>query len=320
MKIGDSTKVIQKVDIYRNPRSQQIKSLKNLIRIDHQIINMIIGTGSPVSFLNWATAKQTLESSKNTKFIPRENPNLTAQFVDYNKQPINILGAITTTIRSTGWEVVVASFLITERRTRCILRLDRAKWEYTQQRSWHQKFKTRFNVLLCEQPEGWKNKFYSKFRDLFDRQGCSRNHVVSTKFKYPLCPLQEKGRRVPIHIQEKVHEETEKLLKEGHILRMDKCTSDCFLASIVVTVKKYDSIKMALDAKPINRQLFKNKYQMPYVVELLDGVSQIVTANTNGTLCFSVLDLKYAYSQLKLTAETAKQSNFNIIGGKATGT
>ena len=55
-------------------------------------------------------------------------------------------------------------------------------------------------------------------------------------------------------------------------------------------------------------------------LDLLDGVSQIVTANTNGTLYFSVLDLKYAYSQLKLTAETAKQCNFNIIGGQATGT
>ena len=88
----------------------------------------------------------------------------------------------------------------------------------------------------------------------------------------------------------------------------------------MITVKKDHSIKLALDAKPINRQLFKNKYQMPNVDELLDGVSQIVTANRNGTLYFSVLDLKYAYSQLKLTAETAKQCNFNIIGGQATGT
>ena len=45
-----------------------------------------------------------------------------------------------------------------------------------------------------------------------------------------------------------------------------------------------------------------------------DGVSQIITANRK------VLDLKYAYSQLKLTAETAKQCNFKIIGGQATGT
>ena len=33
-----------------------------------------------------------------------------------------------------------------------------------------------------------------------------------------------------------------------------------------------------------------------------------------------MLDLKYAYSQLKLAADTARQCNFNIVGGKATGT
>ena len=32
------------------------------------------------------------------------------------------------------------------------------------------------------------------------------------------------------------------------------------------------------------------------------------------------MDLKYAYGQIKLNAETAKQSNFNIVGGQATGT
>ena len=75
-----------------------------------------------------------------------------------------------------------------------------------------------------------------------------------------------------------------------------------------------------MNAKPINRQLFKIKYQMPNVDELIDGVGQIVTENKSGTLYFTVFDLKYAYSQLKLAAVTAKQCNFNIVGGKATGT
>ena len=35
---------------------------------------------------------------------------------------------------------------------------------------------------------------------------------------------------------------------------------------------------------------------------------------------FTVLDLKYAYSQLKLAADTAKQCTLNIVGRKATGT
>ena len=64
-------------------------------------------------------------------------------------------------------------------------------------------------------------------------------------------------------------------------------------------MKKDDSIKLALDAKPINRQLYRNKYHMTNVDELIDGVSQIVSAKTQGTLYFTVLDLKYAYRQLR---------------------
>ena len=118
-------------------------------------------TGSPVSFLNWTTAKQILESSKKTKFIPRESLSLSAQFVDYNKQPITILGAITTNFRSAGWEVVGASVLITKRRTRCILGLDlqRKVGIHTTQKL-ASKAKTRFDVLLCAQSEGWKQKLY----------------------------------------------------------------------------------------------------------------------------------------------------------------
>ena len=59
---------------------------------------------------------------------------------------------------------------------------------------------------------------------------------------------------------------------------------------------------------------------MPIVEELLDGVSQILTAQATCTLFFTVLVLKYAYSQLKLTPQTARQCFFNIVGGKATGT
>ena len=70
--IKKSSKDIQKVDIRRNTRSKQIRSLKALVRIDHQIINMTIDTGSPVSFLNWATAKPILDSSKNTRFVPQK--------------------------------------------------------------------------------------------------------------------------------------------------------------------------------------------------------------------------------------------------------
>ena len=59
---------------------------------------------------------------------------------------------------------------------------------------------------------------------------------------------------------------------------------------------------------------------MPNVDELINGVSQIITATAEGTLYFTVLDLKYAYSQIRPTADTAKHCNFNIVGSQATGT
>ena len=46
---------------------------------------------------------------------------------------------------------------------------------------------------------------------------------------------------------------------------------------------------------------------------------QLVTANTKRTL-YLILHFNYAYGQLTLLAETAKQCVFNIIGRQATGT
>ena len=202
--------------------------------------------------------------------MPAERLNLSAQFVEYNKQPILILGALKADIRSAGWEVKGVSFLVTERRTRCILGLDLQSKSgiHTTQKTAPTE-NSRSGVLLCEQSQGCKQLFYNKFSELFDHQGSSKNHVVSTEFKYPLCTIQEKGRRILIHIQDKVQSELTNMLLEGHINKLDKCTSDCFIAQNVITVKKDDSSKLAIDAQPINRQLYKIKYQMPNVDELL---------------------------------------------------
>ena len=86
------------------------------------------------------------------------------------------------------------------------------------------------------------------------------------------------GRPIPIHVQDII--QLEEITGEVHIKQIHKCTSDCFIAPRnTSTVKRENSLKLALNAKPINRQLFKNKHQMLNVDELLDGVSQIVTSS-----------------------------------------
>ena len=91
---------MKKNDIYGDPESEVMKSLKALTRVDNQIINMTVDTGSPVSFLSWTTAKQISEFSLKTTFVQAENQKLIAQFVDYNKHSIVILGILKADIRS----------------------------------------------------------------------------------------------------------------------------------------------------------------------------------------------------------------------------
>ena len=40
--------------------------------------------------------------------------------------------------------------------------------------------------------------------------------------------------------------EIKKLIKEGHIVKLNKCTSDHFVAPVVITAKKDGSIKLAM--------------------------------------------------------------------------
>ena len=60
---------------------------------------------------------------------------------------------------------------------------------------------------------------------------------------------------------------------------------------------------------------------MPNIDNLIDTIQQnLNTSASQETAYFSTLDLKYAYSQLKLDLETARHCNFNIISCERTGT
>ena len=146
--------------------------------------------------------------------------------------------------------------------------------------------------------------------------------MVHTTFLQEFKALQEKGRRIAIHIQEKVEREIRFLIDQGHIIKLEKCSDQHFISPIVITVKKDQSIKLAMDSKQINKKIHKNKYQMPNKDVLLDNVAQSAQEGHKkpGSTLFSTFDLSYAYSQLKLSEKTQKQCNFSIIGGQATGT
>ena len=93
-----------------------------------------------------------------------------------------------------------------------------------------------------------------------------------------------------------------------------------FRYPIVITAKKDGSIKLAIDAKPLNAQIWKNKYQMPNIPELIDSAAQIISSDVPGSVWFPSLDSTYEFSQNKLSKFTSSHFNFNIIFGESKGT
>ena len=72
-----------------------------------------------------------------------------------------------------------------------------------------------------------------------------------------LTSLQQKSRRVPITLQDKVDNEIEKLLKQGHVDNLEECSDENFVSPIVKTVKNDGSVKLAFESKELNKRVHK---------------------------------------------------------------
>ena len=167
----------------------------------------------------------------------------------------------------------------------------------------------------------FKEQIAKTFPGLVSRIGRSKIHVAKSKFHKDFQPRHQNVRRIPINLQDKVKTELKKLLAEKHIIKLSSCPDKYFISPIVVTVKKDQTIKLALDSKVLNKAIHKSKYQMPNIDTLIESISQQISAPApQNTTYFSTIDLKYAYSQLNLDANTANHCNFNIISGDMTGT
>ena len=61
-------------------------------------------------------------------------------------------------------------------------------------------------------------------------------------------------------------------MQQGHIEKLEECSDKYFVSPIVITVKKDGPLKLALESRELNKQVHKNKNQMPNFEELMDTV------------------------------------------------
>ena len=118
---------------------------------------------------------------------------------------------------------------------------------------------------------------FQKYPHLCTRLGRSKNHIAKSIFKSQYKPSQHKGRRVPLHLLDKVGQELQNLIDEKQIIKLDKCSDELFISSVVITVKKDKTVKIALDSKKLNDAIHKNKYQMQSIDHLMDSVAVFIS-------------------------------------------
>ena len=277
----------------------------------------MIDSGSAVSIITETLAEKILQTTKSAKWTDtKDKRNLKT----FSNEHIKVLGHLETTLTYNQWKDKAALLTVVEDGPRNIIGRDlftTLGLAVIQQQPDNGKCVNNINASTCK----IKETIATQFPHLVSRIGLSKTHVAKSKFHQKFTAKHQKGRRVPINLQPRVSAELERLQTEGHIEKLFSCSDDYLISPIVITVKKDQSIKLALDSKVLNKAIHKNKYQMPNIDMLIDTISQHLTNTQNGQqACFTTLDLKYVYSQLKLHPDTSKHCNFNIICGESTGT
>ena len=207
-------------------------------------------------------------------------------YCGFTNETISIIGKVVVRIQSNGWIADKTPFFITSGHERNILgndNLPRIGIEIAQR----QPLLSVNNVKLpdlCKLNNHSDTilNLYHKYKGLFNRVGKIPLDRKVSHFDSPFKPIQTKGRTVPLHLLDSLKVEINRMEKKGHIVKLSKCDEDCFISSIVITRKKDGSIKLALDSKLLNNQIFKNKYQMPNIHEFIDNIALQLSSKDSG--------------------------------------
>ena len=187
---------------------------------------------------------------------------------------------------------------------------------------WMKIFKlTTGRIQLAENNQSEKERIINKFPDLFENNETRKDSEIKIQLKPGHFPVKQKARPVPLHLQEDVGRELEKLIKSGHLKKIKHVDDDCFVSPVVITVKSDKSVKIALETRKLNESCtyMEERPHMPNMEELVNQISVEKTRDRTMKLFMSKIDRDYAYGQMKLSEETSRQCVFAITGGKFSG-
>ena len=109
---------------------------------------------------------------------------------------------------------------------------------------WMKRFKlTIGRIQLAETNKTEKERVINKFLDLFENNRTIKDTEINIQLKPGHYTVKQKARLIPLHLQEDVGRELEKLMKDGHLEKVNNVVEDCFVSPVVLTVKNDKSVK-----------------------------------------------------------------------------
>ena len=105
---------------------------------------------------------------------------------------------------------------------------------------------------VTEDPDITTLEKNSKKFKIFNENHTVNGVEVKIQLKDDSKLIQQKGRPIPIHSQQSVGKEINKLMRQRHIEKANNIDENCFVSPAVITVKKDKSVKFALDSRKLN--------------------------------------------------------------------
>ena len=252
----------------------KIEPLKMPNKIGKISTTLLVDSGSACSILNRSLALQVVKRSSYAVWLYEK---FRPQLRTFSNEPFNFEGKVKTHVTSNSWTSNSATFTVVADGLKSLIGrdlFDHLGLAVTQSSS------SRGNQVNNLSSSSEFNKHITQnFPNLISRIERSKNHVAKSNFHKNFQPRNQKVRRIPINLQDKLNKGLKKLLNEKQIKKFSSCPDNYFFSPIVFTVKEDETIILALDSKILNKAIYKNKYQMPNIDTLFETFSQQISAS-----------------------------------------
>ena len=231
MTSGSDDYMVMSIKRKKNVTELKIPGTRVQVEVSGKKMWLWIDSGSPLTIFSLTDLKTTLGKANN-QLQPSKD-----EFLDYNNNRIHILGKVAVTMSLNGW-AAPAKFSVIAGNHQSILGRDlmgTLGLELVQKRK---------VMGITGEGSGQEEEEYDEMQryicklypNFCTRIGKIRNAKVRADFFKNLNPIQQKGRRVPISLKDKVDKEINRLINEGHIIKLQECSDKYFVSLIVITV------------------------------------------------------------------------------------